>query len=151
MKDLAVDSASPVYQAVIKTQSKPEDEADEWARRSSNLQSRSFRILAQMTGTEYSEWHVFKSGYGGGDAGRSPLLQSRKAYRGIEPGSSLWKQRSHAASPRGLANTDTESFRVPGWVFRSNPQRSTSAEALSLSCQHDDGLRTGRRGPAGLL
>lgn len=56
MKDLAVDSASPVYQAVIKNQNKPEDEADEWARRSSNLQSRSFRILAQMTGTEYSKW-----------------------------------------------------------------------------------------------
>lgn len=56
VKDLAVDSASPVYQAVIKNQNKPEDEADEWARRSSNLQSRSFRILAQMTGTEYSEW-----------------------------------------------------------------------------------------------
>ncbi|EPQ10711.1 LIM domain-binding protein 3 [Myotis brandtii] len=53
VKDLAVDSASPVYQAVIKNQNKPEDEADEWARRSSNLQSRSFRILAQMTGTEY--------------------------------------------------------------------------------------------------
>lgn len=55
IKDLAVDSASPVYQAVIKNQNKPEDEADEWARRSSNLQSRSFRILAQMTGTEYSK------------------------------------------------------------------------------------------------
>lgn len=55
MKDMAVDSASPVYQAVIKNQSKPEDEADEWARRSSNLQSRSFRILAQMTGTEFSK------------------------------------------------------------------------------------------------
>lgn len=56
IKDLAVDSASPVYQAVIKNQNKPEDEADDWARRSSNLQSRSFRILAQMTGTEYSKW-----------------------------------------------------------------------------------------------
>ncbi|XP_026635751.1 LIM domain-binding protein 3 isoform X2 [Microtus ochrogaster] len=55
VKDLAVDSASPVYQAVIKNQSKPEEEADEWARRSSNLQSRSFRILAQMTGTEYMQ------------------------------------------------------------------------------------------------
>ncbi|XP_037660498.1 LIM domain-binding protein 3 isoform X3 [Choloepus didactylus] len=52
IKDLTVDSASPVYQAVVKNQNKPEDE-DEWARRSSNLQSRSFRILAQMTGTEY--------------------------------------------------------------------------------------------------
>ncbi|XP_027442399.1 LIM domain-binding protein 3 isoform X3 [Zalophus californianus] len=55
IKDLAVDSASPVYQAVIKNQNKPEDETDEWARRSSNLQSRSFRILAQMTGTEYMQ------------------------------------------------------------------------------------------------
>ncbi|XP_066100047.1 LIM domain-binding protein 3 isoform X3 [Saccopteryx bilineata] len=55
VKDLAVDSASPVYQAVIKNQNKPEDEADEWARRSSSLQSRSFRILAQMTGTEYMQ------------------------------------------------------------------------------------------------
>uniref|UniRef100_A0A8B9YYE1 LIM domain binding 3 n=1 Tax=Bos mutus grunniens TaxID=30521 RepID=A0A8B9YYE1_BOSMU len=55
IKDLTVDSASPVYQAVIKNQNKPEDEADDWARRSSNLQSRSFRILAQMTGTEYMQ------------------------------------------------------------------------------------------------
>ncbi|XP_020850263.1 LIM domain-binding protein 3 isoform X3 [Phascolarctos cinereus] len=55
VKDLAVDSASPVYQAVIKNQNKPEDEVDEWTRRSSNLQSRSFRILAQMTGTEFMQ------------------------------------------------------------------------------------------------
>ncbi|XP_008568532.1 PREDICTED: LIM domain-binding protein 3 isoform X4 [Galeopterus variegatus] len=55
IKDLAVDSASPVYQAVVKNQNKPEDEAEEWTRRSSNLQSRSFRILAQMTGTEYMQ------------------------------------------------------------------------------------------------
>ncbi|XP_072484659.1 LIM domain-binding protein 3 isoform X2 [Notamacropus eugenii] len=55
VKDLAVDSASPVYQAVIKNQNKPEDEMDEWTRRSSNLQSRSFRILAQMTGTEFMQ------------------------------------------------------------------------------------------------
>uniref|UniRef100_A0AAA9TIN5 LIM domain binding 3 n=1 Tax=Bos taurus TaxID=9913 RepID=A0AAA9TIN5_BOVIN len=55
IKDLTVDSASPVYQAVIKNQNKLEDEADDWARRSSNLQSRSFRILAQMTGTEYMQ------------------------------------------------------------------------------------------------
>uniref|UniRef100_A0A2K5EZ86 LIM domain binding 3 n=1 Tax=Aotus nancymaae TaxID=37293 RepID=A0A2K5EZ86_AOTNA len=55
VKDLTVDSASPVYQAVIKNQNKPEEEADEWARRSSNLQSRSFRILAQMTGTEFMQ------------------------------------------------------------------------------------------------
>ncbi|XP_036593018.1 LIM domain-binding protein 3 isoform X5 [Trichosurus vulpecula] len=55
VKDLAIDSASPVYQAVIKNQNKPEDEMDEWTRRSSNLQSRSFRILAQMTGTEFMQ------------------------------------------------------------------------------------------------
>lgn len=55
IKDPHVDSASPVYQAVLKTQHKPEDELDDWSRRSSHLQSRSFRILAQMTGTEYSK------------------------------------------------------------------------------------------------
>nr|XP_021152995.1 LIM domain-binding protein 3 isoform X6 [Columba livia] len=55
LKDPHVDSASPVYQAVLKTQNKPEDESEDWSRRSANLQSRSFRILAQMTGTEYMQ------------------------------------------------------------------------------------------------
>ncbi|XP_054062909.1 LIM domain-binding protein 3 isoform X13 [Rissa tridactyla] len=55
LKDPHVDSASPVYQAVLKTQNKPEDETEDWSRRSANLQSRSFRILAQMTGTEYMQ------------------------------------------------------------------------------------------------
>ncbi|KAM6443685.1 LIM domain-binding protein 3 isoform 8-T12 [Liasis olivaceus] len=55
VKDPHIDSASPVYQAVLKTQSKSDDELDDWSRRSSNLQSKSFRILAQMTGTEYMQ------------------------------------------------------------------------------------------------
>uniref|UniRef100_A0A8D0H5I6 LIM domain binding 3 n=1 Tax=Sphenodon punctatus TaxID=8508 RepID=A0A8D0H5I6_SPHPU len=55
VKDPLVDSASPVYQAVLKTQNKPESELEDWSRRSANLQSKSFRILAQMTGTEYMQ------------------------------------------------------------------------------------------------
>ncbi|NXP84762.1 LDB3 protein, partial [Passerina amoena] len=55
IKDPHVDSASPVYQAVLKTQNKPEDDSEDWSRRSANLQSKSFRILAQMTGTEYMQ------------------------------------------------------------------------------------------------
>ncbi|XP_030309612.1 LIM domain-binding protein 3 isoform X2 [Calypte anna] len=55
IKDPHIDSASPVYQAVLKTQNKPEDDPEDWSRRSANLQSRSFRILAQMTGTEYMQ------------------------------------------------------------------------------------------------
>uniref|UniRef100_A0A8D0BJ96 LIM domain binding 3 n=1 Tax=Salvator merianae TaxID=96440 RepID=A0A8D0BJ96_SALMN len=55
VKDPHVDSASPVYQAVLKTQNKSEEELDDWSRRSSHLQSKSFRILAQMTGTEYMQ------------------------------------------------------------------------------------------------
>ncbi|XP_064369817.1 LIM domain-binding protein 3 isoform X3 [Dromaius novaehollandiae] len=55
IKDPHVDSASPVYQAVLKTQNKPDDETEDWGRRSANLQSKSFRILAQMTGTEYMQ------------------------------------------------------------------------------------------------
>ncbi|XP_049320533.1 LIM domain-binding protein 3b isoform X1 [Astyanax mexicanus] len=52
IKDPLVDSASPVYQAVIKPEER-ENELSEWARRAANLQSKSFRILAHITGTEY--------------------------------------------------------------------------------------------------
>ncbi|XP_051530729.1 LIM domain-binding protein 3-like isoform X2 [Myxocyprinus asiaticus] len=54
IKDPLVDSASPVYQAVIKPDDK-ESEMSEWARRAANLQSKSFRILAHITGTEYMQ------------------------------------------------------------------------------------------------
>ncbi|XP_059388280.1 LIM domain-binding protein 3-like isoform X1 [Carassius carassius] len=54
IKDTLVDSASPVYQAVIKPDSK-EMEMSEWARRAANLQSKSFRMLAHITGTEYMQ------------------------------------------------------------------------------------------------
>ncbi|XP_067876467.1 LIM domain-binding protein 3a [Heterodontus francisci] len=57
VKDALVDSASPVYQAVIRNTNKPhqthQQELDEWTRRAANLQSKSFRVLAQMTGTQY--------------------------------------------------------------------------------------------------
>ncbi|XP_018608615.1 LIM domain-binding protein 3b isoform X2 [Scleropages formosus] len=52
LKDPLIDSASPVYQAVIKANEK-DSELSEWARRAANLQSKSFRILAHITGTEY--------------------------------------------------------------------------------------------------
>ncbi|XP_042591468.1 LIM domain-binding protein 3-like isoform X2 [Cyprinus carpio] len=52
IKESLVDSASPVYQAVIKPNNK-EMEMSEWARRAANLQSKSFRMLAHITGTEY--------------------------------------------------------------------------------------------------
>uniref|UniRef100_A0A3P8XBI5 PDZ domain-containing protein n=1 Tax=Esox lucius TaxID=8010 RepID=A0A3P8XBI5_ESOLU len=54
VKDPVVDSASPVYQAVIQPQGK-EEEMAEWARRAANLQSKSFRMLAHITGTEYMQ------------------------------------------------------------------------------------------------
>ncbi|XP_063072828.1 LIM domain-binding protein 3b isoform X2 [Engraulis encrasicolus] len=54
VKDPLVDSASPVYQAVINTEDKA-PELSEWARRAANLQSKSFRILAHLTGTEYMQ------------------------------------------------------------------------------------------------
>ncbi|XP_040885095.1 LIM domain-binding protein 3b isoform X2 [Toxotes jaculatrix] len=52
VKDPVVDCASPVYQAVIRPGETPQD-MSEWARRAANLQSKSFRILAHITGTEY--------------------------------------------------------------------------------------------------
>ncbi|XP_033881646.1 LIM domain-binding protein 3-like isoform X2 [Acipenser ruthenus] len=56
VKDPLIDSASPVYQAVIQNQGKGENqEMEEWSRRAANLQSKSFRILAHITGTEYMQ------------------------------------------------------------------------------------------------
>ncbi|XP_071986864.1 LIM domain-binding protein 3 isoform X14 [Engystomops pustulosus] len=55
VKDPHVDIASPVYQAVLKNQGRSEHEIDDWARRAANLQSKSFRVLAQLTGTEYMQ------------------------------------------------------------------------------------------------
>ncbi|AWP17931.1 putative LIM domain-binding protein 3-like isoform 2 [Scophthalmus maximus] len=52
VKDPVVDCASPVYQAVIRPGEMNQD-MSEWARRAANLQSKSFRILAHITGTEY--------------------------------------------------------------------------------------------------
>uniref|UniRef100_A0A3B3VXZ0 LIM domain binding 3b n=2 Tax=Poecilia TaxID=8080 RepID=A0A3B3VXZ0_9TELE len=52
IKEPVVDCASPVYQAVIRAPDTNQD-MSEWARRAANLQSKSFRILAHITGTEY--------------------------------------------------------------------------------------------------
>ncbi|XP_046884899.1 LIM domain-binding protein 3a isoform X6 [Hypomesus transpacificus] len=54
VKDRLVDSASPVYQAVIQPRDKNEEMAD-WARGATQLQSKSFRMLAHITGTEYMQ------------------------------------------------------------------------------------------------
>ncbi|XP_039991534.1 LIM domain-binding protein 3b isoform X2 [Xiphias gladius] len=54
VKDPVVDCASPVYQAVIRPGEINQD-MSEWARRAANLQSKSFRILAHITGTEYMQ------------------------------------------------------------------------------------------------
>ncbi|XP_072229604.1 LIM domain-binding protein 3b isoform X2 [Leuresthes tenuis] len=52
IKEPVVDCASPVYQAVIRPAETNQD-MSEWARRAANLQSKSFRVLAHITGTEY--------------------------------------------------------------------------------------------------
>ncbi|XP_045921174.1 LIM domain-binding protein 3-like [Micropterus dolomieu] len=50
VKDRLVDSASPVYQAVQSAEKDPD--LGEWGRRSASMQSKTFRVLAHMTGTE---------------------------------------------------------------------------------------------------
>lgn len=50
VKDRVVDGASPVYQAVQSAEKEPD--LSERGRRSVNTQSKSFRVLAHMTGTE---------------------------------------------------------------------------------------------------
>ncbi|XP_056147953.1 LIM domain-binding protein 3-like [Lampris incognitus] len=51
VKDHLVDSASPVYQAVLQNTEKDSDLVD-WPHRTHQLQSKSFQVLAQLTGTD---------------------------------------------------------------------------------------------------
>jgi len=53
VKERKVDVASPVYQAVLKTGGAEDVDVEEWTRRAAQLQSKSFRVLAHITGTEY--------------------------------------------------------------------------------------------------
>ncbi|TNN68417.1 PDZ and LIM domain protein 7 [Liparis tanakae] len=53
IKDPVVDCASPVYQMVIRPGEN--QEMSDWARRAATLQSKSFRMLAHITGTEYMQ------------------------------------------------------------------------------------------------
>ncbi|CAL8308116.1 unnamed protein product [Boreogadus saida] len=68
VKDPVIDCASPVYQAVIRPNGRSEDMAD-WAHGATNLQSKSFRMLAHLTGTEYMQ-----------DPDEEALLRSREKF-----------------------------------------------------------------------
>ncbi|CAL8261141.1 unnamed protein product [Arctogadus glacialis] len=68
VKDPVIDCASPVYQAVIRPNGRSEDMAD-WAYGATNLQSKSFRMLAHLTGTEYMQ-----------DPDEEALLRSREKF-----------------------------------------------------------------------
>ncbi|XP_077093284.1 LIM domain-binding protein 3a isoform X8 [Siphateles boraxobius] len=54
VKDHVIDSASPVYQAVIPSELNDLGPS-EWTKRAAQLQSKSFRLLAHITGTEYMQ------------------------------------------------------------------------------------------------
>ncbi|XP_027751759.1 LIM domain-binding protein 3 isoform X1 [Empidonax traillii] len=117
LKDPHVDSASPVYQAVLKTQNKPEDESEDWSRRSANLQSKSFRILAQMTGTEYMQ-----------DPDEEALRRSRD------------KENVAAASENSLISTPVE--HAPVSTSPAAPAPHASAPQPATAAQNPASLMT---------
>lgn len=69
VKDRVVDSASPVYQAVIRKKDTT-NEIEEETRRAVHHQSRSFQVLAHITGTEYLQ-----------DPDEDKLLASRERFQ----------------------------------------------------------------------
>ncbi|XP_070608150.1 LIM domain-binding protein 3 isoform X2 [Erythrolamprus reginae] len=124
VKDPHVDSASPVYQAVLKTQTKSEDELDDWSRRSSNLQSKSFRVLAQMTGTEYMQ-----------DPDEDALRRSSTPVEHEPPSISC----APSAMPAALASPSSAAAAATAGVHRMTlppPSASFGAyDSISSSCQ----------------
>ncbi|XP_043912526.1 LIM domain-binding protein 3 isoform X1 [Protopterus annectens] len=144
VKDPLVDSASPVYQAVIKNQAKPQEhEQDEWARRAANLQSRSFRILAQLTGTECLQ-DPDEEALKRASVGHAPAATRVPQPAGIEPPPTAPKQRvittatiqpsynQPASAPISVQPAAPGSSNRPPWVSdetfatKFSPGKSTS-------------------------
>uniref|UniRef100_UPI00358FD1D5 LIM domain-binding protein 3-like isoform X5 n=1 Tax=Myxine glutinosa TaxID=7769 RepID=UPI00358FD1D5 len=72
-KDVPVDTTSPVFQAVVKS-----CEEEDWSNKSSASQSRSFNILAQMTGTHNDDSVPEQTSSGqSGSKGSLPNVNSR--------------------------------------------------------------------------
>ncbi|XP_064320878.1 LIM domain-binding protein 3 isoform X4 [Phalacrocorax carbo] len=132
IKDPHIDSASPVYQAVLKTQNKPEDETEDWSRRSANLQSKSFRILAQMTGTEYMQ-----------DPDEEALRRSRNkenfaaASENSTPVEHAPVSTSSASAPAPLASAHQPATAAQNTASLMTPPATTSVvqESFSASFQ----------------
>uniref|UniRef100_A0A8D2JGM0 LIM domain binding 3 n=1 Tax=Varanus komodoensis TaxID=61221 RepID=A0A8D2JGM0_VARKO len=131
VKDRHVDSASPVYQAVLKTQNKSEDELEDWSRRSSHLQSKSFRILAQMTGTEYmqdpDEDALRRSSGKKNVAGTSANRPAGTAHEPQYVTSSVW----HHPKP---CNTDANTDRAKAMASKETVRLGTGASQRGASC-----------------
>ncbi|XP_035255321.1 LIM domain-binding protein 3a isoform X10 [Anguilla anguilla] len=98
IKEPLVDSASPVYQAVIKTEDQ-DFELSDCARRAAHLQSKSFRLLAHMTGTEYMQ-----------DPDEEALRRSREMFESEAKGPRFAKLRNwhHGLSAQTLNIADHE-------------------------------------------
>ncbi|KAK6329419.1 hypothetical protein J4Q44_G00013970 [Coregonus suidteri] len=99
VKAPVVDSASPVYQAVIQPHDRDEEMA-EWARRAANLQSKSFRILAHLTGTEYMQ-----------DPDEEALQRSRDKFESEVKGPRFQKLKNwHNGLSAGILNVPETPF-----------------------------------------
>ncbi|NXA08089.1 LDB3 protein, partial [Sapayoa aenigma] len=126
IKDPHVDSASPVYQAVLKTQNKPEDETEDWSRRSANLQSKSFRILAQMTGTEYSNTPVEHAPVSTSSAAPAPHASAPQPATAAQNPASLM-------TPPATTSVVQESFSSSFQSSLSQPKPFHGSKNMSLA------------------
>ncbi|XP_060728821.1 LIM domain-binding protein 3a isoform X2 [Tachysurus vachellii] len=88
VKERVIDSASPVYQAV--NSSGEVLEPAEWARRAAHMQSKSFRLLAHITGTEYMQ-----------DPDEEALARASSQYAQQPP----MQQAPHVQQPFHIQNT----------------------------------------------
>uniref|UniRef100_A0A8C4SHD3 LIM domain binding 3 n=1 Tax=Erpetoichthys calabaricus TaxID=27687 RepID=A0A8C4SHD3_ERPCA len=121
VKDPLVDSASPVYQAVVKDKEKGQNpEIEEWARRAANLQSKSFRILAHLTGTEYLQ-----------DPDEDALRRSSAAA----PHAPVSTSTSPAPLPAASASVPVDNVHsLASQVNPLSPAAACEAPATALSC-----------------
>uniref|UniRef100_A0A8C4Q4L1 LIM zinc-binding domain-containing protein n=1 Tax=Eptatretus burgeri TaxID=7764 RepID=A0A8C4Q4L1_EPTBU len=151
-KDVPVDTTSPVFQAVVKS-----CEEEDWSNKASASQSRSFNILAQMTGTHNADDSVpeqpssgqstrkrvggtFRASLDRTTSPKAGQLHHKASYRLQENRSNISYHAEYVAPGHGTTPTTKAGARNPQGHQQSN--FSLAAERPDV----EDSLRTPTKG-----
>uniref|UniRef100_A0A8C4Q4E7 Uncharacterized protein n=1 Tax=Eptatretus burgeri TaxID=7764 RepID=A0A8C4Q4E7_EPTBU len=142
-KDVPVDTTSPVFQAVVKS-----CEEEDWSNKASASQSRSFNILAQMTGTHNADDSVPEQPSSGQRPEPQPVATATVAVKTVSrkpPVTSPARQPAGPSTSKNVMQAPSFSRMTdePRIVQRSSPTAFSKDGGLLQQVEHvPAGIRT---------